>query len=414
MSVTKRQKNAQRCGQLKPSGDHYKVRISFVDGSRPWIHLPPGLSEAEAKEKATRLAKKAFEEEWTIDRQGDGISVASWFERYLDWKEEKGQAISAPRSHVRNWIAPALVEKRMEQVTTDDLRNLVVLLDRMVSHDEIRWKTATNIWGTVTKAFKDAAHHKNNELRVLAANPALGVPPPDKGRETAKVHLFPSEFLQLMNCDAVPLFRRRAYAVAIYLYLRPGELEALGWQDFDVEHDLVTIQRSIDRELGGEKAPKSGIARVPMDIEPELLPLVLTMFHESGGKGRVLPGLGDDREYARTLRADLVLAGVMRHELHNQSKDPPREWMTMHDLRTTGITWMAVRGDHLLVIKTRAGHSDSKMTEHYIDQAAVLRKGRYGAPFPPLPVCLLGEHAAGDLDESEAAREGDDGERVLH
>jgi hypothetical protein len=127
-----------------------------------------------------------------------------------------------------------------------------------------------------------------------------------------------------------------------------------------------------------------------MSIEPGLTPLLIAMHREAGGVGRVV-GDAVASHSARTLRADLLLAGVTRHELHNASKAPPREWMTLHDLRTTGITWMAVRGDPLLIVKTRAGHSDTKMTEHYISLAAVMRKQDYGEPFPLLPRALVGD-----------------------
>lgn len=424
MTLSKRQKAATRSGQVKLAGDHYKARISFVDGSRPWIHLPPGLSEEEAKERAAKIAKKATTEGWTRGESAGGVprreapgrlaTIGAWFEAYLDFKESRGQAVNAPNSHVRNWIEPFFgADKTIASVVADDLRKFVALLDRSVSHDEIRWKYATNIWGTVTKAFKDAANSKNDDLRILPANPALGIPPPDKGKQTVKVHLYPSEFLALMNCNEVPVVRRRAYAVAVYLYMRPGELEALDWQDFDLAHGQVTIQRSIDRELGGDKAPKNGMARLPMSIEAELIPLLVAMCREAKGKGRVFGQVAASHD-ARTLRADLLLAGVARHELHNQSKKPPREWMTLHDLRTTGITWMAVRGDAILIVKARAGHSDSKMTEHYINLAAVMRKQDYGEPFPRLPRAVIG--GSGSDERGAALNLGQEAEasRVLH
>lgn len=424
MIASKQQKVAARRGQVILAGDHYKARIRYTDGSRRFIHLPPGLSEDEAKERAARLAKKAIAEGWTGDRQGpaatverhgDLSTVVAWFDAYLDFKQSRSQTVSAPTSHVRNWILPALGDKRMEAVTPDDLRKFVTLLDRAVSLDEIRWKTATNIWGTVTKAFKDAANSKNDHLRILPANPALGIPPPDKGRETKKVHLFPSEFLSLMNCDAVPLPRRRAYAVSVYLYLRPGELEALDWQDFDLAHQQVTIQRSMDRELGGYKAPKNGMARLPMSIERRVMPLIVAMHREAGGVGQVFGEAAGSRD-AQNLRDDLLLAGVTRHELHNASKTPPREWMTLHDLRTTGITWMAVRGDDLLLVKARAGHSDSKMTEHYISLAAMMRKQDYGEPFPPLPRAVVGSSAPEQAARPYTFDPGQEGtvSRVVH
>ncbi|MFI5296729.1 MAG: tyrosine-type recombinase/integrase [Polyangiales bacterium] len=403
MTLSKRQQAAVRTGQLVRTGNHFKVRLSFVDGTRPWIHLPPGLSEEEARQRAAALAKKAISEGWTRavqgqargrgDERADVSTVASWFSEYFRYKESRGQTVNAPKSHARAWIVPFLGDKRMVAVTPDDLRGFVAVLDRAVAHDELRWKSATNIWGTATKAFKDAANCKYDELRILPSNPALGIPPPDKGRQTAKVHLFPSEFLALMTCEQLPLVRRRAYAVAVYLYLRPGEVEALDWVDFDLAHEQVTIQRSIDRELGGDKAPKNGMARVPMSIEPTLLPLIRAMRREDPSAHRVFADLGNERDFASGLRADLLLAGVDRHELHHWSKNPPRDWMTMHDLRTTGITWMAVRGDPLLIVKTRAGHSDIKMTAHYINMAAMMRQARYGEVFPPLPQVLLGPSA---------------------
>lgn len=99
--------------------------------------------------------------------------------------------------------------------------------------------------------------------------------------------------------------------------------------------------------------------------------------------------LGDERELAALLRRDLLDAGVVRRELHEGRDDPPREWMTMHDLRTTGITWMAVQGQRPpFEIMARAGHRQLQQTQGYIDRASLIRRG-YGQPFPPLPASLL-------------------------
>jgi integrase len=43
--------------------------------------------------------------------------------------------------------------------------------------------------------------------------------------------------------------------------------------------------------------------------------------------------------------------------------------MTWHDLRATGLTWLAIRGDDPLKIKQRAGHSAFSTTEGYVRQA---------------------------------------------
>src|SRR5688572_5897563 len=64
--------------------------------------------------------------------------------------------------------------------------------------------------------------------------------------------------------------------------------------------------------------------------------------------------------------------------------------ITFYDLRATGITWMAVRGDMPQLIKRRAGHSRYETTEGYIREAENLDPAMFGTPFQPLPKSLLG------------------------
>jgi hypothetical protein len=78
---------------------------------------------------------------------------------------------------------------------------------------------------------------------------------------------------------------------------------------------------------------------------------------------------------------------VTRPELHEGNAT--RKALTWHDLRATGLTWMAVRGDDPLKIKRRAGHSTFTTTVGYIREAEAVRDG-FGEVFPPLPTGPLG------------------------
>jgi hypothetical protein len=62
----------------------------------------------------------------------------------------------------------------------------------------------------------------------------------------------------------------------------------------------------------------------------------------------------------------------------------PTRAITFHDLRATGITWMAARGDEHLRIKQRAGHATFSTTEGYIREAENLGAS-FGTFFPALP-----------------------------
>jgi hypothetical protein len=92
-------------------------------------------------------------------------------------------------------------------------------------------------------------------------------------------------------------------------------------------------------------------------------------------------------DWARRLRKYLGWAGVKRAELF--ANDRTRKQITFYDLRSTGITWRAVRCDAPLHIMSAAGHEDFKTTQGYIREAEPLRAG-FGDVFPALPKELLG------------------------
>ena len=211
-------------------------------------------------------------------------------------------------------------------------------------------------------------------------NPADGVAGPDMGPKKSKVYVWPNEFLKLVSSPKVPLRWRRLFALAVYTYARAGELAALDWTDVDLEHGIIHIHQSLDAKRGrGLKATKSDVARrVP--IEHELMPLLVAMRAEAKGKGRVvrLPG----EHLSRSLRMYLRRAGIDRSDL--LTSDATRKAMTFHDLRATGITWCAHRGDEPLKIMYRAGHADFETTKIYLREAENL-SAAFGTVFPALP-----------------------------
>jgi integrase len=225
---------------------------------------------------------------------------------------------------------------------------------------------------------------KQRDLRVRSDNPASGVAPPEHGLRKAKVYLYPSEFRRLVECEAIDRRFRAMYAVAVYTYARAGELEALARDDVDLEHGVIQINKAIDRETGKVKSTKSGeTRRIP--IEQELRPLLERLHADAMGE-RVL-WMPDNEDRAVMLRQHLDQAGVKRADLF--ADNDRQKHVTFHDLRATGITWMAVRGDDPLRIKQRAGHSSFSTTEMYIREAENLVAG-FGEPFPPLPEELVG------------------------
>ncbi len=174
--------------------------------------------------------------------------------------------------------------------------------------------------------------------------------------------------------------------LAVYTYLRAGELRVLDWADVDLEHGVIRVHRAVNRVTGEVKATKGRRAR-PVPIEHALRPLLATLRDESGGKGLVLPEMPSNRDMARGLRRWLKRAKVLRAGLHTTSET--QRSIVFHDLRGTGCTWMAVRGDDALKIQQRAGHTDFDTTQGYIRIAEAAREG-FGDPFPALPSSVIG------------------------
>ena len=312
--------------------------------------------------------------------------------RWIDDREGRVHSVRDDRSRMTHHVAPVLGPLDARTFTRDDVERLRDKLDARIAAGALSWKTAANVWTLVTSMCADMTTAKRREFRIRDDNPCRDVKAPDRGARKAKQFLFPSEFVTFASCEDVPLRWRRAVAVAIYTFLRDSELRVMKWQDGDVdlEHGTLSVTRAYNRRTKTEKGTKTGHSR-RFAIEPALLPLLQVLHDEKGGEGALVT-LASERAMARNLRRWLWKAGVQRPELHEGS--PTRKPLTWHDLRATGATWMAVRGDDPLKIKQRCGHTTFSTTELYVREAENLREG-FGTPFPPLPADLLGGAGSG-------------------
>lgn len=122
--------------------------------------------------------------------------------------------------------------------------------------DGISGKMAMIIWTLVRTVFKEAVNCRDRSQRVRADDPTLGVLPPLKTRARRKTFIFPSQFATLVACKLVSLEWRELYAVAAYLYLRPGELRALTFEHIDLDAGIVSVVAAYDEEAEETKATR--------------------------------------------------------------------------------------------------------------------------------------------------------------
>ncbi len=375
-----------RTGTLTMSGDHLVGRVRMNDGKRVPVHFPPDMTRTEAALRMRRYSKQAQKGELHLSG-GGGPSESSeeYCQRFIQSRTERGLAsVHVDRSQLRTHAMWLIGKLPMSSVKQEHGRAIVSRLDDLVAADELAASTAENAWWITKKLFKEAVCSKREELRILKVNPFDGVEGPYHGVEKQKVYLYPTELVTLVASQDVPRLARQWYAVETFLYLRPGEIEVLACEDVDFAHNVVNVYQSIDWMTGELKAPKAGRSRV-VPIEPAITPVLRARIREVGGHGPLFPELPFSTKPSEDLRDHLLRAGVTREALF--TTDATRRKMRMYDLRATGVTWRAVRGDDSVKIQRSAGHRDLKTTLVYIRETEAITES-FGEVFPVLAADL--------------------------
>jgi integrase len=178
---------------------------------------------------------------------------------------------------------------------------------------------------------------------------------------------------------------RSLVALAVYTYLRDGELRVLTCGDVDIEHKVIRVTKAWNRRTRETGSPKGGRSR-EVPIEPNLLGLLEAMKAGRPDDALLIASFPSERDMARGLRRWLKRAGVKRNELQNRT--PTTRPLRYHDLRATGITWRAVRDDPKFELQIEAGHRRFSTTEEYLHLGKSRRKG-FGEVVPSLPSELV-------------------------
>jgi integrase len=319
---------------------------------------------------------------------------------------ELGQTdASKKRDRWRKWIAPVIGPKPIALVTRDDIEDVRDALDAAIEAWKklgksagkkgraISGKTAMNVWSCVTSSFKAATSSKRRELRVLHGkpNPCVGVEPPgdrDSRQGRRKTFVWPREALQLLSCEVIELEWREVYAVALYTYLRPGELRVLTVGDVDLVANLLRIDKAWDYEESKVKPPKTrnGVRAVP--IEPALRPLLERLVRGKEASALLVPALaafGEDH-LAEQWRKHLEVAHLDRTELHTSTRTHVKS--NFRSCRDSGITWLALAGVDVAKVMRRCGHDQVSTSLTYVKLAEDI-SGELGVPFGPLPMSLI-------------------------
>lgn len=128
----------RRTGNILPEGDHYVARV-LLDGKTVRIHLPPGMSEARARETAQFYTDNPDKARERLEQQARGRSnaapipkgetFAEYLERWLKDREERGYSnVGSDRSAFKLHVLPHIGSKPIATITREDLERRSVPL----------------------------------------------------------------------------------------------------------------------------------------------------------------------------------------------------------------------------------------------------------------------------------------------
>lgn len=216
-----------------------------------------GKTEAEAKAKLERK-KKQIAAEGNAVAAKTRATVRSWATTWLAAREHKSRpnAHSADRSAVNNWILPTIGQRRLENLTPDDVRAVADAQRAAGRKASSRLRTHR----TLMKMLKDAVVDGHDVPRA-----ALAVEAPSKGNTDRDA--LDIEHAVAVLAVAAELPHGSRWATALLQGMRPSECLGLTWSAVDFDRNLIRVEWQLQTLRYIDPTNKSLGFRVPDDYK---------------------------------------------------------------------------------------------------------------------------------------------------
>lgn len=241
-------------GSVRKKGKRYQYRVS-IDGQRFSFS---GRTPAEAQAKALEARK-----EHRIAATHEP-TVRDWFATWLTVLRDGGrvadQTWATYARHGRLYIVPAIGDLRLDALRLSHIDTLHAYAARRVSGT-----TSAQIHRTLTIALNAALARGH---QISAAVRTAERPRGDKRHITTLNREEIERLLAAAHNDAL----EAAYALAVLLGVRRGELLGLRWEHVDLERRRIRIAGNATVDRNGKRvitAPKTATARRTLPL-PEL------------------------------------------------------------------------------------------------------------------------------------------------
>jgi len=248
----------------------------------------------------------------------------------------KPSALRSYRQALRQRVLRQMGSQRLSAITFNQIQDLV---DRLVAKGLAPSTVRNSI--LPLRAIYRRAHHRDE----VATNPTLKLSlPAVRGRRDQIAD--PSHSAALIA--ALPEPDQALWATALYAGLRRGELQALTWNDIDLEAGLIHINGSWDMRAG-PISPKSraGRRRVPLTTTLRRY-LVAHQLRQGRPENGYVFANSNGHPFDPTTTINRA-----RKTWNNHNLKP----LTLHECRHTYAAFMIAAGINAKALSTYMGHS---------------------------------------------------------
>jgi integrase len=318
-------------------GDRKPIRKTFASlkEARVWRQESQATLRKATMRAASPLTLNEAAQDWLTAAQTGLVRTRSG-------DPYKPSAVRAYRRALQHRLLPTLGSKRLTAISPLMLQDIADALSA-------KGLSASSVRNTILplRAIYRRAHSRGE----VALNPTLKLSlPAVRGRRDRIAA--PAEATALL--DALPPTERAIYATALYAGLRLGELQALTWNQIDLERNLINVEQSWDRQ-SGFVAPKSrcGSRRVPITAGLRRELLNHRLRQGKGGHGFLFPNHHDTGPFnpsTITLHAKAAWAAAGLTPIG------------LHECRHSYAAYMIAAGINTKALSTYMGHASITIT----------------------------------------------------
>lgn len=315
--------------------------------------------EAERIRAEEELARQKAEAEAERQRQTEEQlhpTLKQYAERSF-LPEKMVYVAPATMNHYRNifnlYIFPALGDKKLEEITPKEIKELITGMQAEYSH-----QTVIHVFSTLTGIFKSAMLDD-----TISTNPMEKVRRPQMKKEDKKEGpeaYTKEEAAYILQClESEPLRWQAFTRLMLDTGMRRGECCGLKWDDIDPKTRLVTIQRSLNynpKDGVYEGPTKTGIVR-EVRITPEILNLLLMLRQETQENNIVSPYVFTQLDSADPMHPQRPNRWFQRF-----AKRHGIEHLHPHKLRHTMASISIEYGSDVASLAQKMGHAEITTT----------------------------------------------------